>query len=194
MKLAHWPKFQKLHIYTFALLQGVDIDLNFALRVPASKIRANFQNFHIWAWNLAIGQCSRSCTYTLALFQGVKNWVYFHSMGSGFWDMGQFSKFPIWVRNLAIGKSSSSGTYNILLPQGVVSWFLLYRYQLQDTSDMGWFSKLSYLGMKLGNWLKCQMLHIYSRSTPGIKIELIFALQGAVSEIRVSFQNCHIWA
>ena len=29
------------------------------------------------------------------------------------------------------------------------------------------FSKLPYLGMKLGHWPKCQMLHIYSFSTPG---------------------------
>ena len=36
--------------------------------------------------------------------------------------------------------------------------------------------------------------HIYSLSTPGVEIELIFTLGAAVSEIRADFQNCHIWA
>ena len=46
------------------LPQVVEIELIFALRAPASKIRDDFQNCHIWAWNLAVGQ---SCTYTLFL-------------------------------------------------------------------------------------------------------------------------------
>ena len=50
------------------LPQMVEIELIFALQAPASKIRDDFQNCHIWAWNLAIGQ---SCTYTLFLPQGV---------------------------------------------------------------------------------------------------------------------------
>ncbi len=29
--------------------------------------------------------------------------------------------------------------------------------------------------------------------TQGVEIELIFALQAAVSEIQANFQNCHIW-
>ncbi len=36
--------------------------------------------------------------------------------------------------------------------------------------------------------------HIYSLSTPGVVIELIFTLGAAVSEIQADFQNCHIWA
>ena len=102
--LGHWPKFQKLHIYslsprssklssfslygqmfmrywasfktvifrhnsrsctyTLFLLQRVEIELIFPLRAAVSKIRANFQDCHNWAWNLANGQSSRSCTYT----------------------------------------------------------------------------------------------------------------------------------
>ncbi len=42
-------------------------------------MRADFQNCHIWAWNLVIGKSSRSCTYTIFLSQ-----VYFCSMSSGF--------------------------------------------------------------------------------------------------------------
>ncbi len=44
--------------------------------------------------------------------------------------------------------------------------------------------------MKLGHWPKCQTLHIYPLSTPGgkVKIDLIFPLQAAVSEIRLIFK------
>ena len=34
----------------------------------------------------------------------------------------------------------------------------------------------------------------YALSTPGVEIEIIFALWATVSEIRTCFQNCHIWA
>ncbi len=45
----------------------------------------------------------------------------------------------------------------------------------------------------LGIWKKFQMLHMmHTLSTPGVKIELIFALWAAVSEIQADFQNCHI--
>ncbi len=62
--------------YTLFLPQRVKIELIFALRAMVSKIRTilqvDFQNCHIWAWNLASGQCSRSCTYTLFLPHGVE--------------------------------------------------------------------------------------------------------------------------
>ncbi len=47
--------------------------------------------------------------------------------------------------------------------------------------------------MKLGDWPKFQKLHIYSQPQ-GAKIELISALQAAVSQIQADFQNCVIWA
>ena len=40
---------------------------HFSSMGSGSEIRAHFQNCHIWAWNLAIGQSARSCTYTLFL-------------------------------------------------------------------------------------------------------------------------------
>ncbi len=52
------------HVYTLFLPQGVKIELIFALRAVVSVIWADSQNCHIWAWNLAIGQSSRNCTYT----------------------------------------------------------------------------------------------------------------------------------
>ncbi len=62
--------------------------------------------------------------------------------------------------------------------------------------DTGRFSKLPYLGMKLGHWPKFQKLHIhvYPVSTPGGEIEFIFALRAAVCEIWADFQNCRTWA
>ena len=55
----------------------------------STKFHICFQNCHIWAWNLAIGQRSRSCTYSLFLSQEAKL-----IMGRGFRDMGRFSKLP----------------------------------------------------------------------------------------------------
>ncbi len=61
IKLGHWQKFRKLHIYSL-LPQGVEIKLIFTLRAAVSEIWADFQNCHIWAWNLVIGRSSWSCT------------------------------------------------------------------------------------------------------------------------------------
>ena len=41
--------------------------------------------------------------------------------------------------------------------------------------------------MKLGHWQKIQELHMYSLSTPGVKIEVIFDQWVAVSEMRADF-------
>ncbi len=46
-QLGHWQKFQKLHIHSLFTL-GVEIKLILALRAAVSKIRADFQNCHIW--------------------------------------------------------------------------------------------------------------------------------------------------
>ncbi len=61
MKLGHWRP--RSCTYTPFLSQGIEIELIFALRAAVSEIWANFQNCHIWAWNLGISQSSRSCTY-----------------------------------------------------------------------------------------------------------------------------------
>ncbi len=53
----------------------VEIELIFTLGAAVSEIRADFQNCHLWAWNLVIGQSSRSCTYTLFLPPWHQNWA-----------------------------------------------------------------------------------------------------------------------
>ena len=77
--------------------------------------------------------------------------------------------------NLATGKSSRSCTYILFLPQEAeIGLFLHYR---QRFRNMDWFSKLPYLGMKLGRWQKFQKLHVHSLSTLGSKMSL-FLLYG----------------
>ena len=60
-----WPLAKSSRSCTCALRlpQGVKIVLIFAPRAAVSEIRADFQNCHTWAWNLAISQSTRSCTY-----------------------------------------------------------------------------------------------------------------------------------
>ncbi len=101
MKLGHWPKCQQLHIYPLSNPGGRNRAC-FSSTAVVSEILADFQNCHIWAWNLAIGQSSRSCTYSLFLPQGVENLACFNSTGSGFQDTGRFSKFAIF-RGMKLG-------------------------------------------------------------------------------------------
>ncbi len=92
MKVVHWPKLRKLHIYSLST-PGVEIEFIFTLRAVVSDIMDVFQNYHIWAWNLAIGRSSRSCTYALSTPRG-QNWAYLRSTGSSFHETGQLSKLP----------------------------------------------------------------------------------------------------
>ncbi len=150
------------HIPSFYPRGGGKIELIFALQAAFSKIWANFQNSHIWAWNLASGQHSRSCTYTLFLPHGGQIERIFNLRAAVSWDTGQFSK----LQNLPSDQSSISCTYTLLLLPRGRNW----AYFCSTGSGFrvtGPFSKLPYLGMKLGHWPKCQKLHIYSFSTPG---------------------------
>ncbi len=57
----------------------VEIKLNFALRTAVFEIRANLQNFHIWACNLEFEERSQGCIRTLFLPQSVENDLIFAS-------------------------------------------------------------------------------------------------------------------
>ncbi len=142
-----WPFAKFPHILPF---QGFKLQLILALQAVVSEIQADFQNCHIWAWNLASGQSSRSCTYTLFLPQGVE-------IGLNFALRATVSKIQAVFQNF---KSYRSCTYTLFLPKGR-NWAY---FCCTDSSlrDMGWFSKLQYLGMKLGNWPNFQKLHIIS--------------------------------
>ncbi len=76
----------------------------------------DFQNCHIWAWNVPNGESSRSCTYAHLLPQAERNWAYFHSTGSGIRDTGPFSNCHIWSWNLAIGQVPKMYIYYLNYP------------------------------------------------------------------------------
>ncbi len=113
-----------------------------------------FQTCHIWAWNLAIGQSSRSCTYSL------------------FPPQGEYKTGPVHTQQqLAVSDMTMSGwklTISLFHPSihprgSKVSLFSLYGQWLLR------FSKLPYLGMKLGHWQKdSEVTHIpyFYPSTP----------------------------
>ena len=58
--------------YTPSLPQEIEIELICTLGAVVSEMQSDFQNCHIWASNLAIGQSARSCPYRLFLPQGVE--------------------------------------------------------------------------------------------------------------------------
>ncbi len=62
--------------------------------------------------------------------------------------------------------------------------------------ETGRFSKLPYLGMKLGHWPKCHKLRIYSLSTPGGQnwAYRYFCSTGSDFWDMGWFLKCHIWA
>ncbi len=117
-------------VYSLFLPQGVKIEPIFVLQAAISKIRAEFQNCHIWAWNLAISHSSRSCTYILFLkvpkvahtvyslsTPWGQNWAYFRCTGSGFWDTDQFSKLPyLGMKN---GKNGLEIWWTATFPQNL---------------------------------------------------------------------------
>ena len=112
-QLGHLPKFHILSFYPRGR------NWFFTLRAAVSEIRANFQNCHIRAWNLAIGQGSRSCTYTLFLPQEGEIELIF-TLRTALSEIGAyFQNCHIWAWNLAVSQSSRSCTYTLFLPQGV---------------------------------------------------------------------------
>ena len=126
MELGHWLKFQKLYIYSLSS-PGSEINLTFALRAAVSEIRTDFQNFHIWAWNLAIWpKCQKLHIYCLSIPEG-RSRAYFHSTSSGFQDMGRFSKLPYLGMKLGHWAKFQNVAHMSFYPRGSkFSLFSLY--------------------------------------------------------------------
>ena len=118
MKRAKWPKFQKLYVYPLSY-HGVEIKLIFALRAAVSEIRANIQNCSVWAWNLASGQSSISCTCNLFLHQRDEIELIF-ALRAAVSEMirTNFQNCHIWAWSLPSGQSSISCTIPSFLPWG----------------------------------------------------------------------------
>ena len=123
MKLGYWLKLQKF-TYTHVLPfypRGLKLSI-FTLRAAVSEIWANFQNCHIWAWNLDTGKSSE-----------VAHIFTFHPMGSKLslfslyeqWYLryGRIFKIAIFMHETYshIDKSSRSSTY-ILSTPWVQNW------------------------------------------------------------------------
>ena len=188
-QIGHLPKFQKLHIYSIST-SWVKIELIFTLRAAVSKIGANFQNCHIWAWNLAPDNRSRSCTYTLLSTPGGRNWAYFCSTDSSFRD-SEFSKLPyLGHETWPLAKVPEVAYILPFYPRGGWNW-AYFCSMGSGFWDMDRFSKLLYIPRwKLATDIKIQKLHILF-PPQGVEIGPIFTLQTAVSEILADFQNCH---
>ena len=153
-------------LFFHTIPKGVEIELIFALRTAVSEIWADFQNCHIWAWDLVTDKKFRSWIYILSFYHGVEIELTFHSTGSGFRDTGNFLKLP--YLDMKPGKWPNFRTWAcaLFLPQGGLNWA-----NLCSTGSGFWhtghFSKLPYLGMALCNWPKFQELYILSLSTSG---------------------------
>ncbi len=139
--------------HTLSLFQGIEIKIEpiFALWAAVPEIQANFQNCHIWAWNLAIGRSARSCTYTFFLPQGVEIELIFalrvmvSEIGADF----QNDHISAW--NLAIGHSSRSCAYTCtpFLPQrGIIE--VIFALQVEVSEIRANFQNCHIWGWNLG--------------------------------------------
>ncbi len=103
------------------------------IQAAVSEIQADFQNCHIWAWSLAIGQSSRSCMCIYSFYpQGGRNWalIYCHSTTNSFRDMGRFSKWPDFQTFQKLHRC----TYTLFLPQVVkIELIFTLRAAVSDT-------------------------------------------------------------
>ena len=79
------------------LPQRVEIELIFALRAAVSKIWADFQNCHIWAWNLEFEKGARSWIWTLFLPQRVEIQLIFALRAMVSEIQAECQNFHIWA-------------------------------------------------------------------------------------------------
>ncbi len=88
-----------------------------------SKIWADFQNCHIWAWNLAIGKVP-GLAHTFSTSRG-QNWAYFCFVGSGLQGMSRFLTLPYLGMKLGHWQKFQKlhiythATCTLFLPHGV---------------------------------------------------------------------------
>ena len=144
--------------------QGVEIKLIFALRAAIFEIRANFQNFHIWAWNMEFEDRSQSCKYILSVHPRGSKVSLFLLYGQSFSRYGPICKISIFGYEIWNSKKGPKVQYVLSTPRGLkMGLFLLYG---QHFSRYGPICKISIFGHEIWN-LKKGKLHMYSLSTPG---------------------------
>ena len=173
MKLGHWPKLQKLHIYIVLSFYPRGLRLRlfslygqlFPRYCPIFKIDI----FRHETWPLAKGT---EVAHMLFLAQGVKIELIFdlHCTWSSFRDTGNFQH-----------------CHNLGMKLG--HWPKFQKLHIQAVYPGG------------GGGVKIELTGIFALwaavskiRAQGVEIALIFALRAAVSEIRTDLQNCNIWA
>ena len=132
----------------------------FDLRAEISEIWADFQSCHIWAWNLVIGQSSRSCIYTLFL--------------------------PQWVE-IELTQRYRSFTYTLVLSPGS-KWSLTFALRAAVSKIRSDF-KVAIFGHETWSLTKVsEVAHIIPKVPPESQISLRFTLRLAISKILIIFQ------
>ena len=175
--------------YTILLTQDVKMEHNYTLWGAVSEIMGDFQNCHIWPWNLVIGQNSRSGTYTFFLTQGLEVELILALRTAVSEILADFQNFHIWA-----GIPEVAHICSLTTPRG---WNWAYFCSTDSGfQDTGQFSKLPYLGMKLGKWPKFQKLHMYALSTPGGQNWAHICSMGSGFWDTGQYSNCNtcIWA
>ena len=112
-----------------------------------SELLTGFQNWHIWAWNLAMGQSARYCTYTLFLPKGSKLRL-FSLYGQRFSRYGMIFKIAIFGHETwQLARVPEVAHILSLYPRGQ-NW-AYFRSTGSGFRDMGWFSRLPFWAWNL---------------------------------------------
>ncbi len=142
-EVAHIPSFYP---------QGVEIEVICAQRAAVSEIRGNLQNCHIWAWNFASGQ-NPELAHIPSFYPRGSKLSLFLLYGQRFPRYGQFFYIAIFGHETwQLAKYQKLHIYPLSTPGGRTCPF--FWSTGSGFRDTGQFSKLPYLGMKLGKWPK----------------------------------------
>ena len=157
-------------MYSFST-PGVKFKLIFAVQAAVFEIRGEFQNFHIWAWNVEFEEMSQSCICTLFLPSEGGNYAYFHSTGSHFRDTDQVSKFQYLAMKSGIWRQVESCICTFFLPHGVeVKLFSLYSHPFMR---YGPIFKISIFVHEIWNLKKGpKVAYVFSFYSRGLKLSL----------------------
>ncbi len=137
-----------IYLWRFCGAKCFLIEFVFDLQAAVSEKQSDFQNCHIWAWNLAI--CKKNSRSYIAfssfLVPKGSNWAYLDSMSSRVQDNTNF-QIPIGQETWPLGKNPDwDSIHTLSLPQSKLSLILLYA---QSFSRYEKIFKLPYLCMNL---------------------------------------------
>ncbi len=154
----------------------------FPLRAAISKIQADFQNCHIWAWSLTIGKSSRSCTYTLFLPNGSKLSL-FSLYGQRFPRYRSIFKIALLGHETWPLTKGPEVAHTLSFNSQRVEVKLIFARRADVFKIWADFQNFHIWPWNLEFEDRSQSCSLYSLPTPGVEIQLIFALHAAVFEI-----------